>query len=218
MSTSTPLLPLLAISMVLVACVARTPAAIGPAAFAPPPPAPSIAIAPADWATADSLAVDVHGAIVLGFDGARIEAVDPRAEMERRGEACSLDPDCAQDVARTLGAEKVVRTKLATLGGTVLVRVSVVDVTSGTRDEERQEVVNEATPERVSAAITLIAKNIAEPYRPAPPPPAPPEQAAWFEQWWVWTLVGAAVVGTGVGVGAAVVTQEEGPDVVVTPP
>lgn len=200
----------------MAACANSAPAAVAPEGIARPTPSASIAIGPAEWATEDSLLVDVHGAMVRGFRGARVEAVDTRAEMERRGEACAAAPDCADEVARALGAEKVVHIKLATLGGTVLVRISVIDVASGTRNEERQEVVSEATPERVNEAITALARGIADPYRP--PPPTPPKPTAWYEEWWVWTLVGAAVVGTGVGVGVGVATQEEGPDVVVTPP
>ena len=133
----------------------------------------------------------------------------------------STDGEEIAAIAREAGAEKLLRTKLATLGGTVLVRMGVVDVATGTRAEERQEVVNAATPDRVRAAIASLAKQIAKPYVPPPPPPPPRvvhEQARWYQQWWVWTLVGAAVVGTGIGVGVAATAGDPGPDVVVTPP
>ncbi len=180
-----------------------------------------IAVAPAQWATEDSVPVDLDAAVREGFVGARIRVVDARAAVEERGQGCSADEACVEAAAREAGAEKLLRTKLATLGGTVLVRMGVVDVATGTRAEERQEVVNAATPDRVRAAIASLAKQIAKPYVPPPPPPPPRvvhEQARWYQQWWVWTLVGAAVVGTGIGVGVAATAGDPGPDVVVTPP
>jgi hypothetical protein len=160
--------------------------------------------------------VDVSSAITRGFKGARVEVVDPRPTIAARGEACAADPACAQGVARDLHADKLLKTRLATLGGTVLVRVGLVDVATGTREQERQEVVNAANTQRVEAALTQMARGLARPY--TPPPPAPPPQARWYEAWWVWTLIGAAVAGAGVAVGAAVVSQDAGPDVVITPP
>jgi len=142
--------------------------------------------------------------------------VDTRAEIERRGPECVADPRCADVVARDLRADKLVQTRLATLGGTVLVRIGLVDVSTGTRDEERQEVVNAATAARVDAALAGIARGLGRPY--APPPRVPEPESKWYQQWWVWTLVGTAIVGTGVGVGAAVLGGEPGPDVVITPP
>ncbi len=45
-----------------------------------------------------------------------------------------------------------------------------------------------------------------EPETTAPPPPPTP----WYRRWWVWTLIGGAVVATGLGVGLGVgLTQDE---------
>jgi hypothetical protein len=194
----------------LVACAA---APARPATAPAPTPHARIAVASPEWATEDTLDVDVSSAVTRGFKGARVEVVDPRPTIIARGEACATDPACVQGAARDLHADKLLKTRLATLGGTVLVRVGLVDVATGTREQERQEVVNAASTQRVEAALTQMARGLARAYTPPPPP-----QARWYEAWWVWTLIGAAVVSAGVGVGAAVLSQDAGPDVVITPP
>jgi hypothetical protein len=202
-----------ALGLLLLGCAAD------PGRPATPPtqvPSARIAVAPPEWATEETLDVHVSAAITKGFAGARVEVLDPRPAMAARGEACAADPTCVQGIARDLRADKLLKTRLATLGGTVLVRVGLVDVATGTRAEERQEVVNEASAQRVEAALTQLARGLARPY--TPPPPAPPPPARWYESWWVWTLIGAAAVGGGVAIGAAALAQDPGPDVVITPP
>lgn len=45
--------------------------------------------------------------------------------------------------------------------------------------------------------------------QPDPTPPAAAPSEAWYQKWWVWTIVGVVVVGAGVGAGVALAGQSD---------
>ena len=185
---------------------------------APATIAPSVRVVLADpeWATGDTVAVSWDAALERGFEGSRARLVKREGPLAEPSPSCAGPSDCAVLRAKAVGAERVVLLRLATLGGTVLLRVGWLDVTTTTREEEHQVVVREATRERIEAAFADVAKTLSAKYRDKPA--APPSGPEWYEEWWVWTLAGAAVVGTGVGVTAGVLSQEETPDFTIVPP
>jgi hypothetical protein len=157
------------------------------------------ALFPASWRTERAGGVDERAALRSGLSTVpSITTVDvPSCE------------DCA-DAARAAHADRAVATTLASLGGTVLARVSVIDVRGGTREETRQRVVREANDASVRQALFELGRAIAEPYAAEP---------AWYETWWPWTAAAAILLGAGVAVAVGVtVGSQNGPDIVVTPP
>ncbi len=113
-------------------------------------------------------------------------------------------------------AEKAVVTRLAELGDTVLVRVSLVDVRAGTQEQVRQEVVRGASAARVAAAIERLGGDLARPFAPA----RDESGGAWYSSWAFWTVAGLLVAAAGTTATVLVVTQDGGrqPDGTITPP
>jgi hypothetical protein len=180
-----------------------------------------VAVLPAAWAT-EAPAVDVsatelareldRAAGVRAVGSARVEAA-----LAAESEDCASDVACLRRVGETARAAHVVVVELAELGGTVLVRASVVDVEAGTRESTRQEVVQRADAARVEAALRRVGRAIAAGW--APPAP-PPEEPAWYESAGVWATVAGVVVVAGV-VTAIVLVASDGsqdPDGTITPP
>ncbi|WP_437566242.1 hypothetical protein [Sorangium sp. So ce542] len=177
-------------------------------------PVVHVAVSPAVWATDVSVeGVDVDGAMARALArGGRVR-VSPLAARRSREPGCARDATCAGEATRALGASKLVRTELAGLGATVLVRASVVDAGTLVQEQTVQEVVHHADPARVGAAIGRLGERLAKPW--APPPP----RRAWYEQPWLWVGAAAAVTaGVATGIGVAVGSGGDAPDVVVTPP
>ncbi|MGC4114373.1 MAG: hypothetical protein QM765_07125 [Myxococcales bacterium] len=56
--------------------------------------------------------------------------------------------------------------------------------------------------------VRISAK--AEPAAPTTPAPAVAADEAWYQKWWVWTIVGVVVVGAGVGAGVALTQPKDG--------
>jgi tetratricopeptide (TPR) repeat protein len=81
--------------------------------------------------------------------------------------------------------------------------------------------VGDATGRRVAGVgdalsplrVRISAK--AEPAAPTGPAPAVAQDESWYQKWWVWTIVGAVVVGAGVGAGVAL-TQPKDATVPIT--
>lgn len=184
-------------------------------AAAPAAPRPRVAVAPAEWASDDKVEIDVPRVAASALSGARVELIELGPALAAAGEPCLADPKCVEDTAREAHATQLVRARLAALGGTVLVRLGVTDLETGTRAEERQAVVSSADGARVEDAVRGLVRAVAAPY--FPPPPAP-KGTPWYDEWWVWTLIGTAVIGTGAAIGAGVYAAGPGPDVTITPP
>lgn len=181
-----------------------------------------VAVLPVVWATRRPEAP---------LDGARIVARavgrDVRARavpLERSARALGAEPEgCAGDVAcvRRVGARLraryVVVVELAELGGTVLVRATVVDVRQGTRSATRQEVVRDARPARVEAALDRVGREVARPLAPARAAIAPAR--TFWQRPIVWVVAGVVAVGAATAVTVAATSNSPAePDVVITPP
>jgi hypothetical protein len=125
-------------------------------------------------------------------------------------------------VGRRVGADKVVSVKLAELGDTVVVRLTLLDVRAGTQEQASQRVVQGARAPAVDAAIRGLARDAARPFAP-PERSEPRESPEWYEQWYTWAGAAAAVA---VGAGAVILGTAGGdegetgrsPDVTVRPP
>jgi hypothetical protein len=140
-------------------------------------------------------------------------------KLRSHDESCQEDSECLRRVGRELGADLVVTTRLAALGGTTLVRLSVLEIARGAAARARQEVVPDATQVAVEEAIRRMARELAEAFGPE----VLRKAKAWYEQWWVWTLAGGvivagAVAGIGIAAGGSEHPSSEKPDVVITPP
>lgn len=170
-----------------------------------------VAVLPAKWAT-EAPAVDVREtALAVELDRAPgVRAVSTPAE-------CGSDIACIRRVGERIGAAHVVVVELAELGGTVLVRGSVVDVAAGTRESTRQEVVQRADAAGVEAALRRMGRAIAAAWAP---PSSPPEETAWYESAALWGTVAGAVVVAGAISAILLVTGDESqePDGTITPP
>jgi hypothetical protein len=190
---------------------------------APAPPRPPVAVAvfPARWANAEgSFEVDPRRGVARGL-GRGARAIDAGPELASEGSDCADDVACASRVSARLGARKALLVKLAGLGGTVLLRVVVIDVARRNQEQTRQEIVRDASPTHVDAALARLASEIARPWSPAPRPEGEGSAAPW-----ILAGLGAAVTaGAAIVLGVALSSEdppsspaEERPDVVITPP
>lgn len=196
-------------------------AAPGPEPRAPSAPSVRMAILPAQWVTPDPKPTsELTQAVLQGVRSNR--GVEAQAASVPSGPAqdaivCQDDPDCLRTTGERTQASKVVVTKIASLGGTVLVRMTVVDVKGGTQEQTRQSVSQTSESAALQRAVRALAAQLAKPYAlPAPEQPSSP----WYDQWWVWTVAGA-VVTTSVAVPLMLREPDEEetpPDVVITPP
>ena len=184
-------------------------------------PAVLVAVLPAAWAT-DSPPTSVDSArVARAIDRARgvrtVASARLSAALGEEDTGCGADVACARRVGERVGATHVVSVELAELGGTVLVRASVVDVGAGTRASTRQEVVRDASATRIEAALGRIGADIARAWE-APDEPA--REPRWYQRGGVWAAVaGVAVAGAAAAAIVAVATgSSQGPDTIVTPP
>ncbi|WP_437597503.1 hypothetical protein [Sorangium sp. So ce590] len=208
--------------LALIALLAGAPALVagcaGATGEAPRTPRPGVHVAlmPTAWATEASVeGVDGDSAMASALarrGGARVSRLSARLS---RSPGCADDAACVREAARALGASKIVRTELAGLGATVLVRGTIVDVETQMREQLMQEVVHDADPARLRAAIERLGERLAKPWAPLPPGP----RHAWYEEPWLWVgVAAAATAGAAAGIGVALSSGEGDPDVVLTPP
>jgi hypothetical protein len=131
--------------------------------------------------------------------------------------ACASDLACLRRVGARLHAAHVIVVELAELGGTVLVRATAVDVRSGTRRATRQEVVRDARPARIEAALDRVGREVARPLAPARPAIVPARPL--WERPITWIVAGVVVAGAATAVTVAATSgSPEEPDAVITPP
>lgn len=189
-------------------CATRQP---GEATASSPEPPTMLAVLPERWLTT-TRSVDVNGAAliaeVLGSTpGIAVVAPERCAEaMTAEDAECSRAPECVRRVGTSLGADWVVMVELAEFGGTVILRATMSQV-RGTRQETRQERVQDASREQIVGAMQRIGRGFAEPLAPSPEPPPRP----WYRRWWPWTIVGVTLAGVGISV-ATVLTMDRGED------
>src|SRR5687767_7074352 len=95
-----------------------------------------IALLPPVWVAGGSaLPVDARGSLTRGLEaegGVSVRATEETAMGERTAAECADDLACVREMGGRARAEKAVVTRLAELGDTVVVRVSLVDVRGGT--------------------------------------------------------------------------------------
>lgn len=174
-----------------------------------------IAVLPPVW-VAGGTTIELDAAAAVGRGFGRYPSVRARTASlgERDAAECAEDLSCVREVGAHERAAKAVVTRLAELGETVVVRVSMIDVEGGTQEEARQEVVRNANAARVGAALERLARELGRPFAPPEPPPD-----AWYERWEVWAG-GGVLVAAGVTATVLVVSGGggRGPDGTITPP
>jgi TolB-like protein len=184
-------------------------------------PEVEVAVLPMTWATeAPAVVVGMTGLIreldrapgVRVVASTRVEAV-----LAAETEECASDVACIRRVGERARAPHVVVVELAELGGTVLVRASVVDVAAGTRESTRQEVVQRADAARVAAALRRVGRAIAAAWAP---PASPADETAWYESAAFWATAAGAVVIAGAVTAIVLVAGDGGPepDGTIVPP
>lgn len=167
--------------------------------------APRMALMPSSWRTRDPWpALDERAMIRRGLG--TIETVD----AEPGDEICDDEAECARRAGREADADRVVVTTMASLGETVLARVSVIDLRGDAEEESRQRVIDDASEARVAEAMTDLGRAIAEPYLGRRP--------QWYEEWWPWTIGAVVLAGVVAAIAGVVVATDDQPDVVVIPP
>jgi hypothetical protein len=181
-----------------------------------------VAVLPAVWAT-EAPAVDASSAelartlerapFVRAVWGAPVDTT-----LAAEPEGCASDVACVRRVGERARAAHVVTVELAELGGTVLVRASVVDVADGTRASTRQEVVQRADSARIVAAVRRLGQAIATSWAPPAAPPA--EETRWYESTGLWATVAGVAVAAAAVTSIVLVTSGDGqdPDGTITPP
>lgn len=199
-----------AVSLPLFAIASAGCAATPPPSAPAPRPAVEIAVLAPAWATEPAPYEVGTESLIRGL--AEGGGLRPRPLAAKAG--CADETGCLERALSGSAAEEVLVVRLAALGDTVLVRAVMVHRRRGTQESARQEVVHDATPERVSKALGALGAALAAPYAPPPPPPPPPlVKTPWF-----WAAVAGGLALTGAAVGAAVYATERRPDVVITPP
>jgi len=185
--------------------------------------APALALMPTVWLTEPpSRPPRAEQAVVRGLaeSGARLElrrGTSVEAAIARSGarqDDCVDDLPCLQRVGRALSADKALVVRLGALGDMVVVRLALVDVAGGTREQARQQVVRSSAATRVEAAVRRLAKEIGAPFAPRPV-----ARRAWYQHWAFWAGVGTTVV-VAAGTTAWIATRPEGrgPEEVIDPP
>lgn len=131
---------------------------------------------------------------------------------------CAEDPECLHDLGENLGVNYLLILRLAELGETVILRLSLTDIDSGARSETRQEVLSNVTNETVIERIRAFAAEFQARYFPDN---GEDRVGPWYRRWWFWTIVGGVAVGSSVGIGLGLGLRDDPgqtPDVVITPP
>ena len=148
-------------------------AACGPSgagAENPSSAAPVVAVLPAVWLTDSPMTGAAAGAAaVAGIDDAGVATIDPSSVVVTLDApfdpTCLDEPACLRRLGQSVGAAKLLLVRLAGLGDTVAVRLVLVDVASGAEESSRQDVVHDATAERVAASVETAARSLAAPSR-----------------------------------------------------
>lgn len=176
----------------------------------PPPRSVSMGVVTPNWATdAPSWASSAEGeALEQGLQTA------PGVVLHSLEAQCEDDEvTCLRETAERAQLDYAVGTTLAELGGTVMVRVTSVEVLDEAPEALRQVVVQDASAERLREALAAIGREISEPF-------LPPEAVSlqWYEHWWLWAIVGVAVAGGAISIFVLTDDQPREPDVTLSPP
>lgn len=188
-----------------------------------------VAVLPSVWATeTPPFGIDPSASLAGGLEAAgTMEAIQgPAVQDALSAQAaqvapaagddhdvnCAEDSECVRAVGERLSVDRVAALRLASLGTTVVVRVRLMEVDDGAAETASQTVVEDATEDRVHVAVQAIGHEL------APPSDRVVEEDRWYQKWWVWTLVGAAVVGGAAAITVAAQPEGQDPDFVITPP
>jgi hypothetical protein len=210
----------------MTACLSLAAANVGCAAAQRPvsgrlAPLPRVVVLPAMWLTsAPRLQVDVEASAVQGLTATRgvVAESGARAAQALAAEVpgCPDDRACVRRVTRRLAGDNAVIVRLAELGDTLLVRISLADAHGGASERIEQRVLHSATAAAVGTAVREMTIDLARPLVPEPRT----EQSAWYRRWWVWAGLSAltvAATGSILWVNSND-SEPAGPDLIVTPP
>jgi hypothetical protein len=175
-------------------------------------PGPRIAVLPEAWATARpasaapaapriARALREHQLTPIADDAAR-EA------LSREGDVCLDDLACLRRVGQRLGAGKLVTLKLAELGETVAVQLTLVDVLRGAREATLREVITPNEAARLTATLDVLGARVAR--QTAPQPAGSPT--------WIWLGAGGVMAGAIIALVAINSSSDSAPDTTIVPP
>ncbi|MFH1132257.1 MAG: hypothetical protein V1754_13045 [Pseudomonadota bacterium] len=138
-----------------------------------------------------------------------VETKKAVATVEALPKTCTKEEDCLLRLGKKLGVQKLLALRVGKLGETVVMRVSVFDLSRGARQGIWQEVLRGEDEKGLEQAMYRMVMGFA----PTPLGPKP-----WFTRWWVWTAAGAVVAGAIIT--AVLATRSIGPepDAVIIPP
>jgi hypothetical protein len=131
-----------------------------------------------------------------------------RAALATESTTCLDDLACLRRVGERLGAGKLVTLKLAALGETLAVQLTVVDVRRAAREATMREMVSPNESTHVEATLDTLATRVAA----QTGGPRPNRRS-----WW-WLGAGGLAVGVATVAIVFVVTRGDKPDTTIVPP
>ncbi len=174
---------------------------------------PTVAVLPERWATvrpATAISAAPRVGDVLRSHAVRsIDEARAAGVIAREPEACQDDLECLQRVGTELGARKLVTLRLAELGDTVAVHVTLVDAARGAREATMREIVSPHEPGRFAATLDVLGERLARQTAPG----------SSSGRTWLWIGAGGVVVAA-VATAIALSRSPEAtqPDTTIVPP
>jgi hypothetical protein len=171
---------------------------------------PRVAVLPETWASTRPEAAPPAAPRIT--QALRAHRVTPIAEEPTRqalaAENVECDDPCLRRVGERLGANKIITLKLAELGATVAVQLTVFDVRRAAREATLREVVNPSEASRIAATLDEMGARVAR--------QTAPEQKS---RRWLWLGAGGVVVGAAVLATVLILRNgDDNPDSTIVPP
>lgn len=118
-----------------------------------------------------------------------LDAAAVAAALAKQPAGCDKRPTCLRELAKRLGATRLLALRAGQLGETTMLRLTLYD-RDAVKKGSWQEVLQRRDDATVKAALERMVDGLA-------PRPVRSAVAAtpWYRRWWVWTAVGVAVAG-----------------------
>ncbi|MCA9666415.1 MAG: hypothetical protein KC503_12530 [Myxococcales bacterium] len=143
-------------------------------------------------------------------DGRQLELVtgaDLGKALAGRDQSCVDDAACLVDVGKRVGAPRILAPRFGRLAETLILRLTVYETQSGTRQGSWQQVLTKSDDKSLRVAFDRMLDGFA---------PKPRAARRFYQRWWFWTAIGAAVVG-GTVTAIVLATRGESPTDEINP-